>query len=92
MGVYQDVLIDMTESEDSGLLAEDIDIKNAEADLKLTANRPFLFMVKMDHELLAIGRITVTTNRIFSKSNNPIFLYKRIQFGVNLANQIGKNT
>ena len=62
VGVYQDVLIDITEtSSDNGFLDDDIDIKNAETELKVKANRPFMFMIKMDHELLGLGRITVHT-------------------------------
>lgn len=61
VGVYQDVLLDNTESDtDDGLLNEEqIEIKNAETELKLNANRPFMFMIRMDHELLGLGRVTV---------------------------------
>ena len=52
--------MDITEtSSDNGFLDDDIDIKNAETELKVKANRPFMFMIKMDHELLGLGRITV---------------------------------
>ena len=61
VGVYQDVLLDITESptEDGLLEEEHIQINNAETEVKLNANKPFMYMIKMDHELLGLGRITV---------------------------------
>ena len=59
--MYQDVLLDNTETDsDDGLLNEEqIEIKSKETELKMNANRPFMFMIRMDHELLGLGRVTV---------------------------------
>ena len=61
VGVYQDVLLDNTETDsDDGLLNEEqIEIKSKETELKMNANQPFMFMIRMDHELLGLGRVTV---------------------------------
>ena len=60
VGVYQDVLLEMIETQEDGILSQDIDVKNAQAEVKVKANQPFMFMIKMDHELLGLGRVTVS--------------------------------
>ncbi len=60
VGVYQDVLLEMIETQEDGILSQDIDVKNAQAEVKIKANQPFMFMIKMDHELLGLGRVTVS--------------------------------
>ena len=60
VGVYQDVLLEMIETQEDGILSQDIDVKNAQAEVKVKANEPFMFMIKMDHELLGLGRVTVS--------------------------------
>ena len=57
IGVYQDVYLQMLETEDADLLDEDIEMQNAETDLEFIVNQPFMAILQVDHEILAVGRI-----------------------------------
>ena len=58
IGVYQDVFLEMIESDaDHSFLSEDIDNRNAATEIEFHVNKPFMVLVKMDHELLAVGRV-----------------------------------
>ena len=47
----------MLETEDADLLDEDIEMQNAETDLEFIVNQPFMAILQVDHEILAVGRI-----------------------------------
>ena len=60
IGVYQDVFLEMIESDaEHSFLNEDIENRNAPTEIEFHVNKPFMFLVKMDHELLAVGRVKV---------------------------------
>ena len=60
IGVYQDVFLEMIESDaEHSFLTQDIENRNAPTDIEFHVNKPFMFLVKMDHELLAVGRVKV---------------------------------
>ena len=74
--MYQDVFLDMTESDSNGFLDDDIEIRNSPTELKLKVNRPFVYMIKFDHELLALGRITVSPSGYYIyRISNPILVH-----------------
>ena len=47
----------MLGTEDADLLDEDIEMQNADTDLEFIVNRPFMAILQVDHEILAVGRI-----------------------------------
>jgi hypothetical protein len=59
VGVYQDVFVEMIESEGNSYMHDDIETSNMDTQLVFRVNKPFLFMLRMDHELLGLGRIKV---------------------------------
>ena len=73
IGVYQDVFLEMIESDaEHSFLTQDIENRNAPTDIEFHVNKPFMFLVKMDHELLAVGRVKVNFNlKIFDRESRP---------------------
>jgi hypothetical protein len=49
---FQDAVLDMTES-----TKERVRNESLKADVEFFVNRPFFFIVEMDHDILALGRI-----------------------------------
>ena len=55
IGVYQDVFLEMLESDaDHSFLSEDIDNRNAATDIEFHVNKPFMFLIKMVFVLIKI--------------------------------------
>lgn len=59
VGVYQDVHLEMIETDGTAFLDVDIEHRSAPSQMQFLVNRPFMFMIKMDHELIGMGRVLV---------------------------------
>ena len=57
--MYQNVILQLLESEDTAILSQDIETQNLATELKIMCNRPFMLILHVDHEILAVGRIKV---------------------------------
>merc|ERR1712141_692396 len=57
IGVYQDVFLQMVEKEDTDLSIDDIENGNLKSDSKFVADRPFMVVLQIDNEVIAIGRV-----------------------------------
>ena len=69
IGVYQDVILQMVEKEDSDLTSDDIENGNLKPDSKFVADRPFMVVLQIDNEVIAIGRVKVN---IIKKTKNYV--------------------
>ena len=65
IGVYQDVFLQMVEKEDTDLSSDDIENGNLKSDSKFVADRPFMVVLQIDNEVIAIGRVKVSTYVLF---------------------------
>ena len=64
IGVYQDVILQMVEKEDTDLTSDDIENGNLKSDSKFVADRPFMVILQIDNEVIAIGRVKVNIKKL----------------------------